>query len=211
MGSIGDVFARWQLPRALDTDAAVFFADLNWRAKPWDFTALALRGYIGLDMEDGQFYRATNVATNTFFRLVSLLNFDTWLRRLRFDFTDLFNEGVSFDRVQGVLAFDRGMVEFDEPLVVSMPSGKIRLLGGLDLERELLNARLVATLPVGTNLPWVAGLVGGLPAAAGVYLTGKLFEKQVDKLSSISYRVTGSWEDPELEVDRIFSDKGKFE
>ena len=211
MGSIGDVFARWQLPRALDTDAAVFFADLNWHAKPWDFTALALRGYIGLDMEDGQFYRATNVATNTFFRLVSLLNFDTWLRRLRFDFTDLFNEGVSFDRVQGVLAFDRGMVEFDEPLVVSMPSGKIRLLGGLDLERELLNARLVATLPVGTNLPWVAGLVGGLPAAAGVYLTGKLFEKQVDKLSSISYRVTGSWEDPELEVDRIFSDKGKFE
>jgi len=59
---------------------------------------------------------------------------------------------------------------------------------------------------VGTNLPWVAAVVGGLPAAAGVYITSKLFKKQVDKLSSISYSIEGPWGDPEIEVQKIFSD-----
>jgi len=77
--------------------------------------------------------------------------------------------------------------------------------------REQLDARLVATLPVGTNLPWVAAVLGGLPAAAGVYVTGRLFRRQVDQLSSLSYRVTGPWDDPKLEVDKIFSDRTDLE
>jgi uncharacterized protein YhdP len=47
--------------------------------------------------------------------------------------------------------------------------------------------------------------MGGLPAAAGVYLTSKLVEKQVDRLSSISYEVTGSWDDVTVSVDKIFA------
>jgi uncharacterized protein YhdP len=47
--------------------------------------------------------------------------------------------------------------------------------------------------------------MGGLPAAAGVYVTSKLVEKQVDRLSSISYKVSGPWDDVEVAVDRIFA------
>ena len=202
---------NWSLPRVLDSKDAAFHLELAWDARPWEFSAALLEGHIGIDLEDGQFYRATGAPANTFLRLVSLLNFDTWLRRLRFDFTDLFNQGVSFDQLRGGLAFDRGTLRFDEPIVATMPSGKIRLLGSTENVNEQLDARLVATLPVGTNLPWVAGALGGLPAAAGVYLTGKLFKKQVDQLSSLSYRVTGSWDDPDLEVDKIFSDKTDLE
>jgi len=203
--------ANWQLPRVLDSKEAAFQVELQWPAQPWQIAAPLLDGYIGIDLEGGQFYRATGVPTNTFLRLVGLFNFDTWLRRLRFDFSDLFNQGVSFDHLRGGLAFNSGVVQFDEPIVATMPSGKIRLLGSADMVNEQLDARLVATLPVGTNLPWVAGVLGGLPAAAGVYLTGKLFKKQVDQLSSLSYRVTGSWDDPDLEVDKIFSDKTDLE
>jgi uncharacterized protein YhdP len=63
----------------------------------------------------------------------------------------------------------------------------------------------VATLPVATNLPWVGALLGGLPAALGVYLTGKLVEKQVDRLSSISYKLSGPWDEMDIKVDKIFA------
>lgn len=201
----------WQLPPLVDTRAAAFTADLAWPERPWSFSAANLGGHVGIDLDNGQFYRATGVPTNTFLRLVSLLNFDTWLRRLRFDFTDLFNQGVSFDHLRGGLVFDQGVVRFDEPIVAAMPSGRVRLLGSADMVAEQLDARLVATLPVGTNLPWVAALLGGLPAAAGVYVTGRLFRRQVDQLSSLSYRVSGPWDDPKLEVDKIFSDKTDLE
>ena len=48
--------------------------------------------------------------------------------------------------------------------------------------------------------------VGGLPAAAGVYLTSKLVEEQVDRLSSISYTIAGDWDDVEVRVDQIFAE-----
>jgi uncharacterized protein YhdP len=110
--------------------------------------------------------------------------------------------------MKGGLVFDAGNMSFDPPLVVKMPSGRFKMNGTANLIREDIDANLVTTLPVGTNLPWVAALVGGLPAAAGVYITGKIFEKQVDKLSSISYHITGPWDDPEVDVEKIFSDGG---
>ncbi|MGD9660456.1 MAG: YhdP family protein [Porticoccaceae bacterium] len=208
-GNIEEALKRWHIPAPLTSKSANFFAELGWQGQPWEISLLALDGYLGIEVIDGQFYKATGAATNTFFKLVSLVNFDTWLRRLRFDFSDLFSGGVSFDKIQGGLLFRQGMVDFDDPIVASMPSGKIRLLGSADLVYEQLDARLVATMPVGTNLPWVAGLLGGLPAVVGVYLTSKIFEKQVDQLSSISYNIKGSLDEPDIEVDRIFTDPTK--
>jgi len=208
-GNLEEALARWQMPAPLTSKSANFFAELGWQAQPWKISLLALDGYLGIELVDGQFYKATGAATNTFFKLVSLVNFDTWLRRLRFDFSDLFSGGVSFDKIQGGLLFRQGIVDFDDPIVASMPSGKIRLLGSADLVYEQLDARLVATMPVGTNLPWVAGLLGGLPAVVGVYLTSKIFEKQVDQLSSISYNIKGSLDEPDIEVDKIFTDPTK--
>lgn len=79
------------------------------------------------------------------------------------------------------------------------------MTGNFDLLEEKIDGRLVATLPVAPNLPWVGALVGGLPAALGVYVTGKLVEEQVDRLSSISYSVTGPWDNIDIQVDRIFA------
>lgn len=64
--------------------------------------------------------------------------------------------------------------------------------------------RLVATLPVGSNLPWVAALVGGLPAAAGAYVVTKVFEEQVDSFSSAVYDIRGTVQQPELSFKKIF-------
>jgi uncharacterized protein YhdP len=88
---------------------------------------------------------------------------------------------------------------------MNMPSGRMSMAGDFDLVNETVDTRLVATLPVATNLPWVVALMGGLPAAAGVFVTSKLVEKQVDRLSSISYDVTGPWDDITVAVDKIFA------
>ncbi len=204
---LGAVLRAWHMPVVLTSEDAAFLVELNWPEQPWTFAAETLTGRLILNLEQGKFEKTADVPTNALLKLIGLLNFDTWLRRLRFDFSDLFSKGVSYDRLSGGLMFDSGRMWFDAPIVVDMPSGKMRLLGSTDVVAETLEARLVATLPVGTNLPWIAALVGGLPAAAGVYLTSRLFDKQVDKISSISYLISGSWDDPEVEVDRIFSDK----
>ena len=204
---LGGVLKAWNMPVMLTTNRAALLADLNWQGKPWDLSTQALRGNVALRFEKGRFFQAPGTTTNALLKVVGLINFDTWLRRLKFDFSDLFSTGVHFDNVEGGLAFEEHQMRFDEPIVVTLPSGKIRLLGQTNLVEETIDARLIATLPVGTNLPWIVALAGGLPAAAGVYITSKLFEKQVDRISSISYKITGDLDNPEVKVDRIFSDK----
>lgn len=205
-GDLGDVMEAWGLPQILDSDEAHFFTEMTWPGRPWEISTTTMRGAMSLQLQKGRFYQAPKGATKQMIRLVSLFNFDNWMRRLRLDFSDLFEEGMSYDEMQGGLIFDEGTLTFDAPIVVKLPSGRVRLEGVADLISEDIDAHLVTTLPLGTNLPWIVALAGGLPAAAGVYITGKVFKKQVDKLSSISYRITGPWSDPEILVERVFSD-----
>lgn len=204
---LGAVLKAWNLPVVVNSDEAASIVDLSWNGKPWEFDLEKLSGQAALNFKDGNFFRAPGATSNAFIKLISLINFDTWARRLRLDFTDLFASGVSYESLKGGLAFAEGTMGFDAPVVVELPSGKMRLTGRADLVNETLDAHMVATLPVGTNLPWIAALVGGLPAAAGVYLTSKIFEDEVDRVSSFSYRVTGPWGKPEVRVDKVFSDK----
>ena len=85
-------------------------------------------------------------------------------------------------------------------------ASSFQISGVSGVESRALNGELVVTLPVANNLPWVAALAGGLPVAAGVFLLSKVFESQFNRLTSAVYTVSGSWDDPEVEFDRVFDD-----
>ena len=53
----------------------------------------------------------------------------------------------------------------------------------------------------------MAALAGGLPVAAGVFVVSKVFQKQVNRLSSGVYRIEGTWDQPVVTFDRIFDDQ----
>lgn len=205
---IADALGNWSEAKIIDSERARFVTDLSWRGPPDKVTAESLYGSLVMELQDGEFYRSPKGATGTVIRAVGLLNFANWVRRIKLDFSDLFSEGMKYDMIKGVLKFDYGVMAFESPVEVKMPSGRMKLSGSADLLGEQLDAHLVMTVPVETNLPWFVALAGGLPAAAGVYVTSKLFEKQLGSLSSLSYKIDGGWDDPTLKVDRIFSDKG---
>jgi uncharacterized protein YhdP len=95
-----------------------------------------------------------------------------------------------------------------ETLDVKGPSSSFQMNGSIDMINETMNTDLIVTLPISSNLPWVAALAGGLPVAAGVYVAGKIFQNQFEKLSSASYSLQGSWDQPEVKLKRIFDDEG---
>ena len=206
---LGGVLRAWDLPMLLTTHNAAILSDLSWQGKPWDLSIDTLEGHLALSLDRGRFYQATGTSTNVLLKVIGVINFHTWMRRLKLDFSDLLSDGVEYDHLKGGLAFERGQMRFEEPIDVTLPAAKIRLQGHADLLAETIDAHVVATLPVGTNLPWIVALVGGLPAAAGVYITSKIFEREVDQISSFSYKLSGNLDQPKIEVDRIFSDKSQ--
>ena len=64
---------------------------------------------------------------------------------------------------------------------------------------------MIMTLPLREYLPAYALLLGGPITAGVVYIAGKAFERNLDQLSSGSWAVKGTLEDPKTEF------KGWFE
>ncbi|WP_084618539.1 YhdP family phospholipid transporter [Cellvibrio sp. OA-2007] len=200
---LGGVLRAWGKPDTIESETAHFSADLFWAGSPQDFNLVNLNGEMSIAIETGRFKREAN-AGDGILRLMSILNFDTLARRLRFDFSDLYKSGLAYDAIDGKVRFNQGTMVFEEPLIVRTPSSGMQMAGSIDLRNETLNTRLVATLPVAGNVTFYAALATGLPAAAGVYLISKLFKKQVDQATSVSYTIKGSWDEPKMRFNRLF-------
>jgi uncharacterized protein YhdP len=204
LDNIGYLFDAMGLPPIVDSESGRLDADMMWQDVPWEINKSNLEGELKLNLSEGSFYKDSGGA-GTALKLVGLFNFANWLRRLKLDFSDVVGKNLAYNRLNGTLSFDRGMLSMKQPLKMKMPSGRMSIAGDFNMLAETADAQLVATLPVTTNLPWLAGVAGGLPAALGVYVTSKLVEEQVDRLSSISYELQGSWDDIKVSVDKIFA------
>ena len=204
---VGAALEAWDFDRLLSSKSASFMMDIAWDAEP-DMIALPLLyGDVSLDIQNGSFLRGAEAGENPLLRLLALFNFDTLARRIRLDFSDLAAKGFAYDSVKTDLHFDEGVALFQSPLIVESSSSKMRMVGAVDLIEEEIDAELVVTLPVAGNLAVAAAFAAGLPAGLGVYIISKMFNKHVDKVSSISYSVDGPWEDPKVKVRRVFNNK----
>ena len=203
-GNLADTFRRLGLEPALTSDSATFDVELQWAAPPTGVNLLSLAGVVELSVQRGVFSRGAGVGDNPLLKLIGLLNFDTLARRLRLDFSDLSSTGLAYEDINGALLFRKSRVQIQQPLQVSTPSSYLQMVGELDVAQETLDTQLVATLPLAGNLTVAAAVAGGVPLAIGVYVVGKIFKDQVERVSSLRYNVSGSWNDPKVKLERIF-------
>lgn len=206
--NLGDVLESWGTARSINSSNAIFDLDIEWPGSPAAIAVKKLQGSFTVDIDKGSFSKTAGAGSSALLRLMGLFNFDSWARRLQLDFSDTYRSGTAFDRIDGRLTFDNGIIVLADPMVVKTPSARLSMAGSIDINNEELDTTLVATLPVGGNLTVIAAFAGGLPAAAGVYAISKIFKNQVDKVASVSYGMTGSWDDPKIKFDRLFDSKG---
>ncbi|MFT3928720.1 MAG: YhdP family protein [Spongiibacteraceae bacterium] len=203
---IAQTLQRFKYEPVLTSKSGYADVDFHWSGRPDQFKFVQTDGETSLRFDEGQFTRASNSATGAL-KVVGIFNFANFLRRLQFDFKDIYKEGLSFDEMQGSFKTHEGVLTLTEPVEIKSPSSRFRLTGQIDFNSDQTDMELAATLPVASNLPWVAALTGALPAAAGLYVASKVFEDQLDKFSSATYAVSGSWADPQVKLRRVFDDK----
>ena len=184
----------------VETRSGRLDADWQWPGSPAEFELSSVTGVMNLDMQSGSFLSANAEATGAL-RLLSLLNLSGLFRRANMN--QLFDPGVTFDRAGGAFEFNSGALHIPD-FSIEGSGGYFTFSSDIDLIAETLNGELVVTLPLVENIPWVAALAGGLPVAAGTYLIGKVFEDQMNQLSSGVYAVSGDLEDPQVSFERVF-------
>ena len=63
---------------------------------------------------------------------------------------------------------------------------------------EELDLYLKMRLRVGENIPWYAGIFGGLPVAASAYIFREVFESDIDDATTFEFDVVGSINNPQI-------------
>eukprot|EP00903_Cladosiphon_okamuranus_P004478 g4476.t1 len=201
---VSDLFSLADIESPLTSTEGQFYASINWDAAPQKVKETPLSGVLGVNLVKGEFSTQANGVGAGIMRLVGLVNVDTWLRRLQLDFSDVAAGGTAYDELAGDFTINQSVVNTLSPVYASLPSGKMLFDGSVDLAESEVDAQLVVTLPARQNMTWIAALAGGLPAAAGVWVVGQIFDQELDSLASVSYGVTGPLDEPQIKTERVF-------
>jgi uncharacterized protein YhdP len=169
--------------------------DARWPGSPGDFAATVLEGSLSLDVADG---RLTELEPGAG-RVLGLLGVAQLPRRLTLDFRDFFDKGFAFDRLHGHVRVSGGKASTDD-LAIAGPAAQIGIRGTTDLRAQTFDQSIEVVPRAGNLLTAVGAIAGGPVGAAIGAAANAVLRKPLGQLAAKSYRVTGPWKEPKVEV-----------
>lgn len=131
-------------------------------------------------------------------RFLGLFNVGSIWRRLSLDFSDLFGEGMAYDRVSGKFGILQGQAETHGFLIDGV-AAKILINGRIGLVDGEVD-QVVTVIPNTSIALPVAGVLAGGPlgpaVGAAAFLANKMLGGQVERVVQTHYLVRGNWENP---------------
>ena len=169
--------------------------DAAWPGAPRDFQARNMDGTLALDVKSGALLEIEPGAG----RVLGLLSLAQLPRRMMLDFRDFYSKGLAFDRVDGHVRLSQGTARTDD-LSIAGPAAQIEIRGSADLQAQTFD-QTVEVLPRAGNLLTVAGALAGGPVGAAIGAAANaVLKKPLGQLTAKTYRVTGPWKNPKVEV-----------
>lgn len=164
--------------------------NVNWQGSPQEFGLEKLRGNIDLNLQNG---RILSIEPG-FGRILGMLALEQWLKRIQFDFSDVYSEGLTFNSIEGNFALSQGKASTQNLTVDAIPA-KILLKGDTDYVKETVNYLVDVTPKSADAVPIAGTIVGKIMSLVGKTLTGK---NQDGFFFGSQYQVTGSWGNVEV-------------
>ncbi len=192
---LGAIFEAFGFSRLIEGGQTIVGLDVNWPGGLSEFEMASLNGEMDVSISNGQIVEVDPGAG----RLFGLMSLHSLPRRLTLDFSDLFKTGLTFDTIEGNFQLDQGSAYTDD-LQIKGPTADIEIKGTTSIGSQDYD-QIVTVIPeVGATLPIVGALAGGAGGAAAAFLLQNLFGRQIDKISQFHYSVTGSFQDPQVEL-----------
>ncbi|MEC4748332.1 YhdP family protein [Methylomicrobium sp. Wu6] len=186
----GELFDRLGISKDLTDTSGVVDFGLNWQAPPYRFALADLQGFADVDFKSG---RILSIEPG-FGRVLGILAMAQWLKRLQLDFSDVYQEGLTFNSIKGRFNLGNGKAVTDDLIVDAVPA-KISISGQTDFVNRTVD-HIVNVAPKSADAVPIAGTIMGKFAAlidktiTGTEHEGFFFGSQ--------YLVKGGWGNAEI-------------
>lgn len=169
-------------------------ADIDWDGGPFADIVSSLNGKVQVKLANGQLLEVQPGAG----RIFGLLSLNALPRRLLLNFSDVFGKGFGYDHIEGNFTLQNGDA-YTRDLTISGPAAKIHMIGRIGLAQHDFDEALIVNASVGSTLPILGALAGGVGVGAVVWLLTEVFKKPLTAAGEVRYRLTGPWDNPKLE------------
>lgn len=186
----GQFLAQMGITKDLtETEADVDFI-VNWDAAPYQFSLADLKGQADINFKNG---RILSIEPG-FGRVLGMLALAQWIKRAQLDFSDIYQEGLTFNSIKG--HFDvAGGIASTHNLVVDAVPAKIAISGDTDLVKQTVDHIVDVTPKSADAVPIAGTIMGKVAALVGRSLTGK---DQEGFFFGSQYLVKGAWGSAEI-------------
>lgn len=198
--NLGVFLTQLAVPPFLEAGKSRLSLDVTWPGSPEDFALQQLNGSFKAEVGKGRLKESGGI--NLLTRGFGLLNAGNLMRRLKLDFTDITRKGLNFDQIKLQGQLEKGIANpagFD----LTGPTVNISGKGWVDVGQQTLAQELRVGVPVSSAVPVVAGFLAGPIVGGALVAADLLLDKQLAKVTSLRYRVSGPWHDLKLDDEAL--------
>lgn len=167
----------------------------QWPGFPSQFEIKNIIGEMRIEVGEGEVVDAKPGMG----RVLGLFSLTNLPRRLILDFKDVLGKGLHFKSMEGDFILDNGEA-YTDSFVIDSSSANIIIKGYTGLANQDYNQTVIVTPRVGRVLPTIGAIAGGAVGAAAGFLVQGVFSKGLKNVGKIIYKVSGSWDDPKIEL-----------
>lgn len=177
-----------------------------WRGSPLSMNYPSMTGQFNVNIEKGQFLKVDPGVG----KLLSVLSMQSIMKRLTFDFRDVFSDGFAFDFIRGDVAVDRGIASTNN-FQMSGVNAAVLIDGKSDIAKETQDLRVVMAPEVNAGVASLLVASAINPAIGlGSFLAQLLLRQPLIEAVTKEFQVKGTWADPQItEVKRTLKPADK--
>lgn len=180
-------------PSTIKDSELDLYYNFNWTGSPLDFAIESFNGTSQVKLSDGYLAEVPDQA-----RAFSLLSLQSLVRKLKFDFRDIFSDGMFYDSIKGDFEVKNGIVYTDNTFMKGA-AGDLSIKGNTNLNDQVLDYKMSYKPNLTSSLPaiaWIATL-NPLTFIGALALDGVITSQVV---SEYKMEVTGPIDLPVVKV-----------
>lgn len=184
------LFSKLDISNDLTETSGVIDLSFNWQAPPYRFSLKDLHGRLDVSFKSG---RILSIEPG-FGRVLGILSMAQWFKRLQLDFSDIYEEGLAFNSINGHFDLAKGKAVTHNLVVDAVPA-KIAISGETDLVNRTVD-HVVNVAPKSADAVPIAGtIMGKVAALVSKSLTG---EEHEGLFFGSQYLVKGEWSNAKI-------------
>lgn len=180
-----ELFKRLDINKDFTNTSGVIDFNVQWQGALQQFSIANVQGQLDAEFKEG---RLLSVEPG-FGRILGVLAVAQWIKRLQLDFSDIYQEGLTFDSITGHFDLAQGKARTNNLIVDAIPA-KITLIGDTDFLRRTVDYSVMVAPKSADAVPIAGTIMGKVASLIGKSLTGK---DQDGFFFGSQYLVSGKW------------------